>query len=227
MPPNGMKRHLISDVILDKDDLKHCSKTNLAILGDCRSLVGEDRDASESEHRDSKRPKLQPQQEQAKPTKIECDDQTNKANKLRFMNLVSTAVTLICDDRKQSEQPEREQSQEDQSQRDQGVSSSSEVSMASTIQKSRSDSVSSEPSIYRSYEMEIPDQIYPELNKKGRLPRAPRLATVNDFPTTKEIGCQLNTRRYGERQDVSEGEKIQMIESNVSNPIPFHTVIYH
>ena len=109
MPPNGMKRHLISDVILDKDDLKHCSKTNLSILGDCRSLVGEDRDASESEHRDSKRPKLQPQQEQAKPTKIECNDQTNKANKLRFMNLVSTAVTLICDDRKQSEQSEANQ----------------------------------------------------------------------------------------------------------------------
>lgn len=233
-----MKRYLISDESIKKDeDLTHYPKTSLSILGNYRALVGEDRDASESDHRDCKRRKLQSQKEQEPKTstKIEEEDDyhTTEEPKLRDLELMSSAVSLICDGRKQQLIGMSLMQQQEHPQRYQFSSTicCSEVSTASNILRTRSDSISSEHSIYRSYEMELPDQVHPKYSNNGRLPRAPRLPTVRDLPISKNIGSQLNSRRYGERpgfsdtNDVINNETIENI--SLRNQIRFQTVIYH
>jgi len=191
-----MKRHLIESSN-EKDELKQCPKTSLTILGNSRTLVGEDRDAPES--RERKRSKLQ-------------DDRS----KLRYLDLVSSAAKLLAEkDRKTQE----ETHEETRTPQDETCSAISTVSTTGT-RGSRSNSVSSEYSVYRSYEMELPDQPHTECMGKNKLPRAPRLPRATDIPIAQEIGCQLNTRRYGERPAFIEGN------TNESDQIQIQTVIY-
>jgi len=229
-----MKRHLISEEIVgkDKDNQKRCAATSLAILGSCRTLIGEDRDASESEHHDFKRPRLQQQHHQKETTistKIEYDIYDPK---LRYVDLVSSAVTFIRDERKKLEKQRGNQQE-----RDQASSSGASIS-------SGTPSLSSEHSVYRSYEMEIPDRqhISPRFgtSSKGRLSMPPRLPTVFYLPHTGEtfansgsINCQLNSRRYGEQggygnsNSTSDNQgNINKIESNLPNQMLIRTVIY-
>jgi hypothetical protein len=221
-----MKRHLISEEIVGKDNHKRCAGTGLAILGNSRTLIGEDRDASESEHRDLKRPRLQQQQETTVSTKIEDDTYDPK---LRYVDLVSLAVSFICDERKQFEK-QRGYQQE----RDQAISSGASISSVTP-------SLSSEHSVYRSYEMKIPDQQQsPRFSSsKGRLSMPPRLPTVFDIPHTGEtfadsgsssINCQLNSRRYGEQGgygNINNQGNSNKTESNLPNQILVQTVIYN
>lgn len=218
-----MKRHLISDEMTKKNEHKVCTGTGLSILGNCRALVGERRDASESERRDFKRPKLQtqqPPQAQETSTKIEDDtdhsrtknnDSDKSDSKLRYLDLVSSAANLI---EKQAEKRSKEQQQED------AASSSSVVSI---VRRSRSESLSSEHSIYRSYEMEFPN--FPQLpsctndSKMRRLIRPPRLPTASDLPlqTTSAINCMLETRSYGDIPGQQRGYNSNKNKSNSGN----------
>merc|ERR1712070_135276 len=109
--------------------------------------------------------------------------------------------------------------QDQNTQHDQTCSAVSTIS-TTTTRGSRSNSVSSEYSVYRSYEMELPDQPRNDCMSKSQLPRAPRLPTAMDTPIAKEIGCQLNTRTYGERPAFIEGN------TNESDQIQIQTVIY-
>lgn len=219
-----MKRHLIS-YNNEKDDLKQCPKTNLTILGNCRNMAGEGRDALESERHDCKRRKLEPQQDQEKETSTDNEDENDRASKLRFMNLVSSAVILLAEREKKMKEMS---SQDEQTQ--EAEQTCSEVSMASTTRGSRSNSISSEHSVYRSYEMELPDQPHNECMNSSILLRAPRFPTARDVPITQKIGCQLNTRCYGERPvfiDSNEGKKNQTIEtSGLNQQFQIQTVIY-
>ena len=218
-----MKRHLISYDSNEQDDLKQCPKTSLTILGNCQNMVGEDRDASDSERLDCQRRKLESQQDQEEASP-NIEDNNDRESKLRFLNLVSSAVTLLAErEKKRGQNP----SQEVQTQSEQTCS---EVSMASTTRGSRSNSISSEHSVYRSYEMELPDQPHNESINNSILLRAPRFPTATDVPITQEIGCQLNTRRYGERPvfiDSIEEKKNQTSESSrLNQDFQIQTVIY-
>jgi hypothetical protein len=231
-----MKRHLISEEIVgkDRDNQKRCAATSLAILGNCRTLIGEDRDASESEHRDFKRPRLQQQEHQketALSTKIEDDTYDPK---LCYVNLVSSAVTFICNERNRLEKQRGNQQE-----RDQASSSAASIS-------SGTPSLSSEHSVYRSYEMEIPDQQHTSprfsTSSKDRLSMPPRLPTIFDLPHTGEtfansgsgsLNCQLNSRRYGEQggygdsnSSINNQGNINKIGFNLPNQILVRTVIY-
>jgi len=217
-----MKRHLICDEMTKKNEHKVCTGTGLAILGNCRALVGEGRDASESERRDFKRPKLQTQQPpQAQETSTKIEDDTDHSpsknndgdksdSKLHYLDLVSSAANLI---EKQEEKRSKEQQQED------AASSSSVVSL---VRRSRSESLCSEHSIYRSYEMEFPN--FPQLpscndTKMRRLIRPPRLPTASDLPlqTTSAINCMLETRRYGDLPGQQGGYNSSKNKSNSGN----------
>ncbi len=217
-----MKRHLISYDSNEKDELNECPKTRLTILGNCQNMVGEDRDASDSERLDCKRRKLESQQDQEE-TSPNVEDNNDRTSKLRFLNLVSSAVSLLAE----REKREQNRSQEEQARPEQTCS---EVSMASTTRGSRSNSISSEHSVYRSYEMELPDQPQNECINYSILLRAPRFPTATDVPITQEIGCQLNTRRYGERPvfiDGNDDKKNQMVESSrLSQEFQIQNVVY-
>ena len=216
IPYTMMKRHLINnDETSEKEDLKQCPKTSLTILGSCRTLVGEDRDASESERRNSKRRKLESQQEESN---------SEDRSKLRYLDLVSSAAKLLSEKDKKKEE-------EEQQRRTQAADPiCSAVSRDSTTRASRSNSISSEHSVYRSYEMELPDQPNTECMNKSHLLRAPRLPTATDIPVAQEIGCQLNTRRYGERPAFIDGNEgvNKNSENDLVNQHPFRiqTVIY-
>ena len=212
-----MKRHLISDETTEKDGLKQCPKTSLSILGNCQTLIREDRDASESERRDCKRPKLQFQQEQETSTSMDDD---NHRSKLRYLDLVSSAVNLLCAVKGKKE--------EHQTPLD---STCSAVSMASTTRGSRSNSISSEHSVYRTYEMELPYQPHTKFMSTSRLLRAPRLPTATDVPIAQEIGYQLNSRRYGERpafidSNEEEGNNETIGKNLLNQQIRIQPVIY-
>lgn len=210
-----MKRHLISFDNSEKDDLKQCPKTSLTILGECRNMVGEDRDATVSPV--TKRPKLesspQDQEETSTTNNAEENDRTTTTNEHnRFLDLVSSAVNLLAEKAKKQEAqtPPAE--------------ASSEVTLASTTRGSRSNSISSLHSVspYRSYEMELPDQPKKECMTRKFLLRAPRFPTPTDGPLT-HIGCQLTTRRYEERPayiDSNEGKTIEQQQFQIQ------TVIY-
>jgi len=219
-----MKRHLISYDSDEKDELKQCPKTSLTILGSCQKMLGEDRDASESERHGCKRRKLESQQVQEETSTIKNEDNNDRKSKLRFLDLVSSAVTLLAEREKKREQM---QSQEGQTQSEQICS---EVSMASTTRGSRSNSIASEHSIYRSYEMELPDQPQNECMNNSILLRAPRFPTARDVPITQEIGCQLNSRRYGELPvfiDGNEEKSNETIQScRLNKQFEIQTVIY-
>merc|ERR1719313_2323725 len=84
-----------------------------------------------------------------------------------------------------------------QKQRDQACISKSSSNMSSRT--SRSNSISSENSVYRSYEMELPVQPLQYKSIKG-LSRPPRLPSASDIACIRESAInsyQLNTRRYG------------------------------
>merc|ERR1712157_549000 len=108
--------------------------------------------------------------------------------------------------------------------RDQACSSQSSINMS--FRTSRSNSVSSEHSVYRSYEMELPEQPLQYNSIKGRLPSPPRLPTASDIPRIKESvnnSYQLNTRRYGEQhlgnlQGGNDGTDQHVINNSDSSP---------
>lgn len=195
-----MKRHLIEDDAssADKDEVTHCPKTSLAILGDCQTLVTEDRDNLEDERRGSKRRKLHDHQ-----------------SKIHYLDLVSSAAKLL-DQREAQDKKEDKGTQEEVPASDQTCSAVSTLS--STSGRSRSDSTASEFSVYRSYEMELPNLPLNEC-PKSNLPRAPRLPTAMDMPFSGEIGCKLHTRHYGGRPELIEGNKNE-------NQIQLQTIIY-
>mmetsp|Transcript_4016 Transcript_4016/g.9570 ORF Transcript_4016/g.9570 Transcript_4016/m.9570 type:complete len:207 (-) Transcript_4016:144-764(-) len=205
-----MKRHLISFDSSEKDNLKQCPKTSLTILGECRNMVGEDRDATESPA--SKRPKLESSHEETSATNVEENDRTTTTTSEhnRFLDLVSSAVTLLAEKAKKQEEAQTPPAE-----------ASSEVTLASTTRGSRSNSISSLHSIspYRSYEMELPNQPHKECIKTRFLLRPPRFPTPTDGPLT-QIGCQLTSRRYEERPAYIEGKAIE------KQQFQFQTVIY-
>lgn len=221
-PPINMKRHLISDETGEKDFHKRCARTNLSILGNCQTLICENRDNSEIENRDFKKPRLQLQRpDPATSIKIEED---------AVSVTVASAVTPICDEVLKVEKPEddstrlllqqqqyRQQENRHKKQRQREDQANSSGDDSTSTRSSRSDSLSSELSVYRSYEMEIPDQP-PQYRRTGQLPRAPRLPTASDVPQLQEsfynsnksnvnhennanannnTELKLNTRRYG------------------------------
>jgi len=235
-----MKRHLIND---DINEMNRCFSSGLVIIGKSPTLVRQDCDCSESEHRVCKRRKLQQSQEQGNSTKIEDDrnhnDTTTSTNKkddykLRFLNLVSSAVNIMCKEQNELENHDDDGANHQTTQRDMASSSiSSEVSTASTTRTSRSDSISSEYSAYRSYEMELPDISVPLHSIKGRLPSQPRLPTASNLPITNEVGSQLNSRRYGlerpcfgSNNEQLGDSKINLFETKLTDQILVRSVIY-
>mmetsp|Transcript_10109 Transcript_10109/g.21098 ORF Transcript_10109/g.21098 Transcript_10109/m.21098 type:complete len:206 (-) Transcript_10109:134-751(-) len=204
-----MKRHLISFDSSEKDDLKQCIKTSLTILGECRNMVGEDRDTTASHV--SKRPKLESSQGKTSTTNVEENDRTTTTSEHnRFLDLVSSAVNLLAEKAKKQEAEQTPPAE-----------ASSEVTLASTTRGSRSNSISSLHSIspYRSYEMELPDQPHKECMKTRFLLRAPRFPTPTDGPLA-QTGWQLSTRRYEERPAYIEGKTIE------NQRFQIQTVIY-
>lgn len=207
IPYITMKRHLIKDdeasSSSSKVEVRRCPKTSLVILGDCQTLVSENRDNLEDNHRDSKRRKIQ-------------DDRS----KNHYLDLVSSAAKLL-DEREAKDKKEEEEDKDTQEEQHVPASDQS-CSVVSTLSsnsgRSRCNSATSEFSVYRSYEMELPNQ---PLNKcsKIRLPRAPRLPTAMDMPFAGEIRCKLYTRHYGERPALIEGNKDE-------NQIQIQSVIY-
>jgi len=224
-----MKRHLISDETGEKDFHKRCARTNLSILGNCQTLICENHDNSESENRDFKKPRLELQRPDP-ATSIEIEDDA-----VAVTVTVASAVTLICDEVLKVEKPEdhrarlllqhqqqqqcRQQENRCQKQRQREDQANSSGDDSTSTRSSRSDSFSSELSVYRSYEMEIPNQP-PQYRQTGQLPRAPRLPTASDVSRLLEIfynsnksnanhknnasanantntELKLNTRRYG------------------------------
>ena len=207
IPYITMKRHLIKDdeassSSSSKVEVRRCPKTSLVILGDCQTLVSENRDNLEDNHRDSKRRKIQ-------------DDRS----KNHYLDLVSSAAKLL-DEREAKDKKEEEDkdTQEEQHVPASDQSCSVVSTLSSNSGRSRCNSATSEFSVYRSYEMELPNQ---PLNKcsKIRLPRAPRLPTAMDMPFAGEIRCKLYTRHYGERPALIEGNKDE-------NQIQIQSVIY-
>lgn len=192
-----MKRHLIEDDASSAGNGEgtQCPKTNLVFLGDCQTLVTEDRDNLEDKRRDSKRRKLQ-----------------DHRSEIHYLNLVSSAAKLL-DQREAQDKKEDKVTQEEVPASDQTCSAVSTLS--STSGRSRSDSTSSEFSVYRSYEMELMNQ---PLNECP-IPRAPRLPTAMEIPFSGEIAYKLHTRHYGECPELKQGSKNE-------NQIQIQTIIY-
>lgn len=204
IPYITMKRHLIDDdeASSTKDEVTHCPKTNLVILGDCQTLVSENRDNLEDRPRDLKRRKIQ-----------------DARSKNHYLDLVSSAAKIL-DEREAKDKKEEEDkdTQEEQNVPASDQSGSVVSSLSSNSGRSRCYSVSSEFSVYRSYEMELqnaPIKGFPKIT----LPRAPRLPTAMDMPFAGEIRYKLNTRHYGERPALIEGSKDE-------NQIQIQSVIY-
>jgi len=239
-----MKRHLISDDTSQKD-----GTTVLSVLGNCPTLIDECRDTSDNDHRVLKKLKLQPETS----TKIEDHDNKDKP-KHCYLNLMSTAINLICDERRKIEERDNSSAQQQelpQEPKEAQASSSRSVTTAaissleagSETARSRSSSLSSEISVYRSYEMELPDRPPAYNSTTGRLPSPPRLPTVSDLPqlpqiktTLGRIGCQLNTRHYGEGLPLGQrgyertniDNKIQALGvKHLPNEIRIQAVKYH
>jgi len=190
----------------EKDVNDLYARTNISIISSYRTLVDENCTDSKGCLRDLKKPKLVSPAEEEAVTKIkdsgdsENDRKSNNEKPmLHYLNLVSSAASIIYEERQKGKNQEDSCIMQ-QEPRDQACSSQSSVNLSSRT--SRSNSVSSESSVYRSYEMELPEQPLQYNSIKGRLPRPPRLPTASDIPCIRESAStsyQLNTRLYGEQ----------------------------
>ena len=227
-----MKRHFISDDDVEQEGRKDFNGSGLTILGNNRDLVCQGRDTPGSEHQDVKKRKLEDQtkMEERITNKIEDDDddnresRTDKDSNLKYLNLVSSAVAIISKDINDT----TEKQQEDQ------ASSSSSSSTSETTRSSRSDSLSSEDSIYRSYEMALP-KMDPQFHRdsKDLQPMRPpsRLPTVSDLPPLPDTNsCTLNSRCYGKRDMIVNNNnynaKDKTIQAIDTNKMPLQSVVY-
>lgn len=209
IPYITMKRHLINDdeASSAKDEVTHCPKTSLVILGDCQTLVSENRENLEDRPRDLKRRKIQ-----------------DARSKNHYLDLVSSAAKLLDErEAKDKKGEEDKDTQEEQHVPSSDQSCSVVSTLSSASGRSRCYSVSgefssSEFSVYRSYEMELPNKPIKECSKIT-LPRAPRLPTAMDMPFAGEIRYKLYTRHYGERPALIEDSKHE-------NQIQIQSVIY-
>mmetsp|Transcript_2294 Transcript_2294/g.5088 ORF Transcript_2294/g.5088 Transcript_2294/m.5088 type:complete len:199 (-) Transcript_2294:94-690(-) len=156
-----------------------------------------------------KRQKTKAQQQQPSPSVgIKIDDP-----KLLYTELVSSAVTFFADEcRRMDDDAPR------------------------ATRGSRSNSLSSEVSVYRSYEMELPtiQQLGP--TSAASLPNPPRLPTARQLPGNRDSALpRLNARQYGdcidagnEQRDNSNNKtnRIHDIDSNAMKRFCIQTVIY-
>ena len=244
-----MKRLRMIDENSENDANDLCARTDLSIFSSYRDSVNEDRTDSKVNLRDFKKSKIEFPAKQEAVTKIndrgDSDSDSDKDSEndgkgikdkpiLDYLNLVSSAASMIYEDLQKGKKQESS-SIVQQEPRDQASSSQSSSIMSSRT--SRSNSVSSEHSVYRSYEMELPEQPLQYNSIKGRLPSPPRLPTASDIPCIRESvsnSYQLNTRRYGELHfDMLQGDNdrtnqhvIKNDNSSSPNQILVRSVIY-
>ena len=225
-----------------------CAATNLSILASYRSLLDEDRNASETDQRKLKKSKVEitDRQEAIKNSTEDGkgnesgDDQkvNEEKTKLHYLDLVSSAASLIFEERQNKKKQADTFIPQQQPQEQACIS---HISTNTPSRTSRSSSVSSEHSVYRSYEMELPVQPLQYNAIKARLPRPPRFPTASDIPLVEKSAnnniCKLNTRRYGEQQQhlgleqrASNYGENQLGTNNVNSSLPksvlIETVIY-
>jgi len=252
MPPNSdiqrlyptstnMKRRRITD-----DDMKGLyAGSKLSILAIHRTLLDEDRNGSEIDDHRVKKIKVEATERQdeieicsddGSDNESGDDQRGNKEKPKHYLDLVSSAAFIIFEERQKVKQEEDScvSQQQEQPQED---ASGSEAASNTSSRTSRSSSVCSEFSIYRSYEMELPEQPLQYSTIKARLPRPPRFPSASDIPRVGEStnnSCQLNTRCYGEQhsglqQTINYGGNQQGIDNDspsTPTPVLIQNVIY-